>query len=59
MFVLYTKKVLKDVKAKMPKITPQQSQKSKPKKPNFKKKNQVNNEPSEHKLNMLKNKFNS
>lgn len=51
-FPLYTKKVLKEIKEKM-KPAPLK------KRPNLKKKKPLNNELTENKLNMLKNKFNS
>jgi len=58
-FPLYTKKVLKDIKGKIKPISKPQQHKTKPNKPTFKKQNKTNSEPTEHKLNMLKNKFNS
>ncbi len=57
-FPLYTKKVMTDIKATMPKAKPQ-PQKPKANKPAFKKKPQGKAEPTAHKLDMLKNKFNS
>ena len=55
-FPLYTKKVMKDIKEKMPKTKPQPQ---KVNKPAFKKKPSVKKEPTTNSLDMLKNKFNS
>ena len=57
-FPLYTKKVMKDIKEKMPKAKPQ-PQKAKTNKPAFKKKPSIKKEPTTNSLDMLKNKFNS
>jgi len=57
-FPLYTKKVMKDIKAKMTPAKPQ-PQKVKPKRVVVKKKQSAKNQPIEDKLDMLKNKFNS
>ncbi|MEJ6735839.1 MAG: 3'-5' exonuclease [Flavobacteriales bacterium] len=57
-FPLYTKKVMKDIKATMTTAKPQ-PQKVKPKRVVVKRKQPVKNQPIEDKLNMLKNKFNA
>ena len=58
-FPLYTKKVMKDIKAKMKPTSKPLQHKPKPNKPTYKKPNKANSEPTEDRLNMLKNKFNS
>jgi len=59
-FPLYTKKVMKGIKDKMKPTSKPQQQKPKPNKPAFNKPNKKKDiEPTEHTLNMLKNKFNS
>lgn len=58
-FPLYTKKVLKAIKEKMKPFQKPQQNKLKPQKLAFNKPKKTNDELTENKLNMLKNKFNS
>ena len=54
-----TKKVLKEIKSKMTPTTKPQQNKTKQNKPAFNKPKKSNDQLTEDKLNMLKNKFNS